>query len=89
MIKKFMSVEVDTDSGTIKQNGTLIQEPYDICVVYEFLTTFEYLRDCYSNSDDVLWQVAMETRSIQAEYQISENEAIEIACDNLNITLEE
>lgn len=89
-----MSVEVNTDTMEISQNGNVIRCPYDIYKAYQYMCTFEYLKDNYVNDDETLWQVATETREAQSESEangnpITEREAIEIACKSLNITLDE
>lgn len=92
MIKKFRSVEVNTDTMEISQNGNVIKCPYDIYKAFQYMSTFEYLKDNYTNDDETLWQIATETIEAQKEsecngHPITEGEAIEIACRSLNITL--
>lgn len=92
MIKRMGSVEVNTDTMQIFQNGVEVKLPYDVHKAYEVMCTFEYLKDTYINPDDTLWQLAREVREVQSESEangnpITEGEAIEIACNSLNITL--
>lgn len=94
MIKKFRSLEINTDTMQIFQGEKQIECPYDIFKAFEYMCTFEYLKDNYTNDDETLWQVATETREVQSESEangnpITEGEAIEIACNNLNVTLDE
>lgn len=94
MVKRIASVEVNTDTMQIFRNGVEIGCPYDIYVAYQSMCTFEYLKDNYSNDDETLWTLARETREVQSECEangnpVTENEAIEIACNSLNITLDE
>lgn len=92
MIKRIASVEINTDTMQIFQNGTEIKLPYDIYKAYEIMSIFEYLKENYMNNEDTLWQLATEVRVVQSEtmangHPASEGEAIEIACNSLNITL--
>lgn len=94
MIKRIASVEINTDTFQIFQNGIEIKLPHDIYSAYETMCTFEYLKDNYANDDETLWNLARETRETQSECEangspVTEGEAIEIACNSLNITLEE
>lgn len=94
MVKKFMSVEVSTDTMQIFRNGEEIKLPHDIYAAYRVMCTHEYLMENYTNDEEVLWKIASMVREHMDEaegngYPVCEDESIDYISRRENIKLME
>lgn len=91
MEKYVGNVKVNTTTGQLFLDDMEIKYPFQIAMAYESWSTFEYLKDNYTNDDETLWLVARNARELirEVDYPMSENEAIEETCCSMNITLNE
>lgn len=89
MIKKITSVSIDTDTMQIFQEDREIKHPWDICKLWRIASIFEYLKDNYSNNEEVLWNISVEARELQDECNdsnpLTELDAIELARKRIDV----
>lgn len=94
MVKRVGDVEVNLENSTFSRNGVEIENPHDIFAAYEIFSTFEYLKDNYDMSDDILWDIAAEVRNEMTNAEANghpqtEGETILEVCKNHGIELKE